>query len=295
MSLVLAASLVFTGLLACAQDDPMQYDGEVRVAAQTVNETVLLAWMAKLLIDQYTGLETTINTDFAASSVLHQAMAGDEIDLYPTWTGTQLTGILRYDGPNLPTEETYKLVKEGFEKNFNMTWSDPIGFNNTYIMAVRQETAEKYNLKKASDLKEQAPNWVLAGDENFDTRLDAYPGWSEAYGITFKDVLPMQYAMIYQAIANEEVDVIAAYSTDARIKKLNLALLPDDKSFFPDYSAAFVIRMDLLEKYPKLLDVVNKLSGTIDEETMSGLNFQYDTGGDPETIAQEFLTSIGLL
>ncbi|MBD3327279.1 hypothetical protein GF339_22020, partial [candidate division KSB3 bacterium] len=189
------------GMPAIAQDDPMQYEGTVRVAAQTVNETVVLAWMAKILIDEHTSLDTTINTDFAASSVLHQAMVNDEIDLYPTWTGTQLTGILRYEGPNLPSEETYQMVKDGFEEHFNMTWSEPMGFNNTYIMAVNKETADQYNLKTASDLRDYASDWVLAGDENFDTRPDAYPGWSEAYGITFKDVLPMQYAMIYQAIA----------------------------------------------------------------------------------------------
>ena len=295
ISLVLLVSLLSFNSLALAEDDPMSYKGKIRVAAQTVNETVVLAWMAKILIDEYTGLDTTINTDFAASSVLHQAMVGDEIDIYPTWTGTQLTGILRYEGPNMSSEDTYNMVKKGFEQQFNMTWSKPLGFNNTYVMAVHEETAKKYNLTKASDLKERAPGWILAGDENFDTRPDAYPGWSEAYGITFKDVLPMQYAMIYQAIANKEVDVIAAYATDSRIKKLNLVMLADDKEFFPDYSAAFVLKMDVVEKYPKLIEIMNTLGGEIDAATMSAMNFQYDSGGDPETIAREFLTSSGLL
>lgn len=295
ITIAVVVSLLSFSLIAAAQDDPMAYDGKIRVAAQTVNETVILAWMAKVLLDEQTSLDTTINTDFAASSVLHQAMAGDEIDIYPTWTGTQLTGILRYEGPNLSSEETYTLVKQGFEEKFNMTWSEPMGFNNTYIMAVHQETADEYNLQKASDLKDYAPDWILAGDENFDTRSDAYPGWSEAYGIEFKDVLPMQYAMIYQAIANKEVDVIAAYSTDSRIEKLNLTLLPDDKGFFPDYSAAFVLQMDLVEKFPKVLDIINQLGGKIDEPTMSAMNLEYDSGGDPETIAREFLTSAGLL
>ena len=295
VSITVLVSLLSFSVLAAAEDDPMAYKGKVRVAAQTVNETVVLAWMAKILIDEHSSLKTTINTDFAASSVLHQAMVGDEIDIYPTWTGTQLTGILRYEGPNLSSKETYNMVKEGFEKNFNMTWSAPLGFNNTYIMAVHKETAEEFNLQKASDLQEHAPDWVLAGDENFDTRSDAYPGWSEAYGITFKDVLPMQYAMIYQAIANKEVDVIAAYSTDSRIKKLDLVLLEDDKGFFPDYSAAFVIKMDVVEKFPKVLELLNMLGGKIDEKTMSAMNFEYDAGGDPETIAREFLTSSGLL
>ena len=105
----------------------------------------------------------------------------------------------------------------------------------------------------------------------------------------------MQYALIYQAIAEKEVDVIAAYATDSRIQKLNLALLADDKSFFPDYSAAYVLQMKLVDKYPKLLDLLNRLGGKIDAETMSGMNYLYDSGEDPETIARDFLQSIGLI
>ena len=181
------------------------------------------------------------------------------------------------------------------KKKFKMTWAKPFGFNNTYIMAVRQETAEKNNLKKSSDLKPFAKSWILAGDENFDTRPDAYPGWSKAYGIEFKEVLPMQYSMMYQAIAGKEVDVIAAYATDSRIKKLNLKTLTDDAGFFPDYSAAYVLTMQLTEKYPKLLDIVSMLSGKIDSEAMTGLNLLYDEGGDPRQIADKYLKDNGYI
>ncbi|MCD6182970.1 MAG: hypothetical protein J7K01_01565 [Thermovirga sp.] len=293
--LVLSVSVVGGIGTAVANQDPMDYKGTIRVGGQTVNESVILAWMAKLLLDEYTGLDVKINTEFAASSVLHQAMAEGELDVYPSWTGTQLMGILRYEGPKLSREETFRMVKEGFEKNFNMTWSKPIGFNNTYVMAVRHETAEKYDLHKASDLKGIAEKMKLAGDENFDTRPDAYPGWSKTYGIKFKEVLPMQYAMMYKAIANKEVDVIAAYSTDSRIAKLNLTLLEDDKGFFPDYSAAYVIDMKTLEKYPAILPILEKLSGKIDEKTMSTLNGRYDNGEEPEDIAKGFLEGIGLV
>lgn len=135
----------------------------------------------------------------------------------------------------------------------------------------------------------------LGTDENFDTRPDAYPGWSETYGIEFKEVIPMQYSMMYRAIANKEVDAIAAYSTDSRIAKLDLVMLEDDKEFFPDYSAAYVIDMDTLEKYPAILEILEKLSGKIDEATMSALNGRYDDGDEPEDIAADFLRETGLL
>ncbi len=295
---LIAVSLLATGSLAgvaAAGDNPMEYKGEARIAAQTVNETIVLAWMAKLMVDEYTSLETEINTSFVSENVLHQAMKTGEIDIYPGWTGTQLTGVLRYEGPNLTPEEAFAYVKKGFEDHFGFTWSQPVGFNNTYVMSVRKETAEKYGLQKASDLSEYAGEWILGGDENFDTRPDAYPGWSEAYGIEFDDVLPMQYAMIYRAIADEEVEVIAAYSTDPRIKKLDLVMLEDDKKFFPDYHAAYIVDMRFLEKYPAVIDILNKLEDTIDEKTMSGLNGRYDEGEPAEDLAREFLTEAGLI
>lgn len=300
MSAFLAAVVFGVFLLApivtaTAADNPMEYKGKVRIGAQTVNESIILAWMAKLLVEEKTGLTTIINTDFAASSVLHQAMQGGELDLYPTWTGTQLTGILRYEGPVLSGAETFRRVKEGFEKHFNATWAAPLGFNNTYVMAIPREVAEKHGLKTASDLKDYAGKWKLGCDENFDSRPDAYPGWSEAYGIEFKEILPMQYSMMYRAIAGREVDVISAYSTDSRISKLDLVMLEDNLEFFPDYSAAYVLDQDMLAKYPAVLEIVESLSGKIDEATMSALNGRFDDGEEPEDIARDYLRSIALI
>ncbi|HPI97183.1 MAG TPA: glycine betaine ABC transporter substrate-binding protein, partial [Synergistales bacterium] len=106
---------------------------------------------------------------------------------------------------------------------------------------------------------------------------------------------PMQYSMMYMAIARDEVDAICAYSTDSRIKKLDLVMLEDDLEYFPAYSAAYVVNMDLLEKYPALEDILGKLGGKIDEATMSGLNYRFDEGEEPEDIAREFLLSLDLV
>ncbi len=286
MLLVVSISLVFTG---CSQKET------INVAAQNVNEMVILGHMAKLLIQENTDFEVNINTEFQGSSVLHQAMLNEEIDIYPTWTGTQLTGVLRYEGPNLSTEETYDTVKKGFEENFDMTWSAPLGFNNTYILTVTKETADKYNLKKASDLAPYAEDWILAGDENIDTRADAYPGWTKTYDIEFKKVLPMQYGIMYTALDNDEVQAAVAYSTDSRITKMNLVTLEDDKQFFPDYSGAYVASNLLIEKYPEALEVINELGGKIDSTEMAALNLKYDEGEDPAKIASEFLKEKGLI
>jgi len=270
-------------------------EGTVRVAAQNFNEPIVLGHIARILLDETTDLNATINTEFTGSSVLHQAMTQNEIDVYPTWTGTQLTGILRYEGPNLSSAETFERVRAGFEEQFNFTWSEPLGFNNTYVWAVRRADAERYGLRNASDLASVAGDWVAAGDDNFDIRPDAYPGWSDHYGIEFADLVTMQYALMYTAIDQGEVDAIAAFSTDPRIQTLDLVMLEDDLEWFPDYSGSFVVRMELIERYPQVLETLNILGGMLDDATMAELNGRFDDGEEPEDIARDFLVSAGLI
>lgn len=271
------------------------HSSTIRVAAQDVNETIVLAHMAALLIEAHTDLNATVNESFTGASVLHQAMVGNAIDVYPSWTGTQLTGILRYEGENLPSEETFRMVSEGFREQFNMFWSEPLGFNNTYTFVVRPETAEEFSLRVASDLAAVAGDMTLAGDSNFDIRPDAYPGWSEHYGISFDRLVTMQYGLLYRAIGQGEVDAAVAYSTDSRIATLGLVMLEDDKEFFPDYSGAFIVRGETVENFPEVLEVLNRLGGMIDDSTMSALNGRFDAGEEPSDIARDFLQDVGLL
>ncbi|MFP4643056.1 MAG: glycine betaine ABC transporter substrate-binding protein [Spirochaetales bacterium] len=273
-----------------------QQEGErVRVGGQTINESIVLAHIAEVMISEHTDLDTTINTEFSGSSVMHQAMAGDELDVYPSWTGTQLSGILRYEGENLPGTEAYETVKSGFEEEFNMTWSEPLGFNNTYVHAVPRETAEEHGLEKDSDLAGVASNWAVAAEENYNIRPDAYPGWSEHYDIEYGDLVTMQHSLIYQAIEEGEVDAIVAFATDARIAQFDLVTLEDDLEYFPDYSGAFILRGEFLDEHPEVLEVLNRLGDRIDDRTMRELNRRYDAGEEPEDVARDFLTDADLI
>lgn len=288
--ITLIIAIFSTAFVGCSKSS-----SKIQLGGQNVNEIVVLTHMAKLLIEDQTDYEVTINTEMSGSSVLHQAMLSEEIDLYPTWTGTQLTGVLRYEGENMSKEDTFDYVKNGFEEEFDMSWSKPFGFNNTYVFVVKEEVAKEYGLEKASDLADYAGEWTLAGDENFDTRADAYPGWSKAYDIEFDKVLEMQYGLIYRAIDAGEVEVAAAYATDSRIQKLGLKILEDDKEFFPDYSGAYVLSKNLIDNYPDVIEVIDQLSGKISNEQMVAMNYRFDNGDEPEAIAREFLSEIGLL
>lgn len=276
--------------------NPMNYKGTVRIASTNVNECMIMAYMAKDLIEAYTGLHATVNTDFTGVAVVNAAMTNNQVDIYPSWVGTSLYGALRYKGPRLTSAEAFKKVKEGFEKTFHETWIKPVGFNDTYIMAVRKATAEKYHLRTDSDLAPYAKGWKLAGDDNFNVLPDAYPGWSKAYGIKFKKVLPMPTGLMYRAIQHKDVNVIAAYSTDARILKLHLVELKDNKGFFPPYNGAYVVRMALLKKYPALRSILEKVSGKLDDTQMLALNYKYDIDGiSPKVIAKNFLKEHGYI
>lgn len=296
--MALGASGVALALTAKEKAELAGYQGTLTIGSETVNESVVLAHIAEALIEAHTKIKVNVESGFNDSeALLHQAMLAKQIHMHPSWTGTQLTGVLEYTGPKMSREETFNYVKSQYEKRWNFTWTKPLGFNDTYVMIVTKETASKYNLKNDSDLAPYAGKWTLASDNSFpDRELDGYPGWRKLYGISFKTVAPMDYSLLYTAVAHGDAEVGVAYATDSRIKKMNLVALKDDKDFFPPYDGAYVVRMDVFQKYPLLRPLLEELSGKIDDATMMALNYQFDVEQkEPDDIARDFLVRIGLI
>ncbi|MHB0886896.1 MAG: ABC transporter substrate-binding protein [Bacillota bacterium] len=294
----LASMLGLTIGLSGCQKSAKKYSGKITIGSETVNESAILANIAKALIEANTNIQVEVISGFNDSeALLHKAMQANQIQIHPTWTGTQLTGVLEYGGPTMDRQKTWDYVKSEYEKRFNMTWTKPFGFNDTYVLFVKQDTATKYNLKTQSDLAAVAKDWVIASDNSWGEReLDGYPGWKKTYGIDFKKVAPMDYGLIYRAVDSGDAQVGVGYATDSRMKKMNFVILTDDKGFAYPYDGAFVVSQDLLKQYPKLLEVLEQVSGKIDDLTMSGLNAQFDIDQkDPDVIAKDFLKSIGLI
>ena len=130
-------------------DDPMAYTGTIKFAVQEINQTYILANMAKLLIEKNSGLKVDLSTNLTAVAVMHGAMKQGDIDMYHNWTGTALMDILKYEGPRLSREDTVKYVTEKSKEKDNVVWTKPVGYNDTYVMLVRKETAEKYKLQNS--------------------------------------------------------------------------------------------------------------------------------------------------
>lgn len=290
LSIIMIISILLISITGCGTK---KEEDVVRVGGKNFSEQYIMAEMLRILIEEKAGLETTMTTNLAGN-VLYDAIKSDQVDLYLEYTGTGLVNLgmeTIYD-----PDEVYRTVKEGFEKELQIKWLEPYGFNNTYAMVVTKETAEKYNLKTVSDMAAVGEEMDLGCTYIFTERDDGYPGLSKHYDFEFNDVIGMDPALMYQALVQGSVDVISAFATEGRISAFDLVILEDDQQFFPPYDAAPIVRMDLLEKHPEIEEILNTLANKIDDIKMAELNAAVDLDKrEPEDVARDFLIEIGLI
>jgi osmoprotectant transport system substrate-binding protein len=182
------------------------------------------------------------------------------------------------------------------ERHLQLEVTPALGFENTFAMIIRGEDARKYNLRTLSEAAQYAPQWQAGFGYEFISREDGFPGLAKTYDFKFNQPpRVMDLGLIYRAIVDRQVDVVAGNSTDAQISRLDLTILQDDKGFFPPYEATPIVRQATLKKYPKLRQAIAQLGGKISAEEMRGLNYQVE--GEFRSIkevASEFLTAKGL-
>jgi osmoprotectant transport system substrate-binding protein len=269
---------------------------KVVIGSKDFSENIVLSEIMAQLIENDTEITVERKLNMGGTFVNFEAIKNGDIDIYPEYTGTGLTAQLKMDVMN-DADKVYNIVKDEFDKQFNIKWLKPLGFNNTYAMGVTEETAKKYNLTKNSDLKDVAKELIFGAEHEFFDRQDGYDGLIETYGIDgFKDVAKMNVSLKYQAIGKGQMDVTDVFTTDGQIIEYNLTILEDDLGFFPPYYAAPIIRNETLKKYPELEEVLNKLAGQISDDDMTQLNYQIDVEKKAvEEVAKAFLQSKGLL
>lgn len=268
------------------------------VGGKGFSEQYLLAQLVGQLMQNNTDYDVSINeSGFAASSFINQAMKDGKVDVFVDYTGTGFLNVLKGKLAPEDTKETvYKKVKEGYEKELGFTWLEPLGFTNTFTILLREEKMKELNISTFSDLVKHAPNLVLGIDNTFYDRQDGLKGLSEKYGYKFKDIKQMEIPLAFPALAEKKIDVLVAYSTDGRIPALKLAALKDDKNYFPPYYAAPIVTLDFAKKYPDAVQVINKLAGKINDQTMSKLNAKADVEKKAVAdVAKEFLIENGLI
>jgi osmoprotectant transport system permease protein len=274
MALVLVGGAYGTWRAARSQTQPAAGAARVVVGSKDFTESVLLAEIVAQMLEAR-GL--TVERQFELGGNLpHDALVAGRIDLYPEYTGTAFTAILRHP-PITDPRAVYDQVKREYAEKYNVDVSPPLGFENTFAILVRGKDARRLKLRTISEAAPHARGWRAGFGQDFMSRADGYPGFSKAYGLRFAEQpREMDLSLTYIALASNKVDLIAGNSTEGRIAAMDLVQLEDDRRYFPPYEAVYLVRKDSLIRVPALGEVLAKLSNAITTEEMRKLNYEVD-------------------
>ncbi|MGX8700784.1 glycine betaine ABC transporter substrate-binding protein [Caproiciproducens sp.] len=295
MSLVLALSAAGCGSGKSSGDEIVIMDGQF-------SEMKLIHQMVKMLVEQDTDAKVVIKDEVSPVNGFNELVKGS-CDLMNSYDGTLLTTYLKLDTKDIPEGQTlYDFVNETALKEKKVYLLDKLGINNTYAIAVPQKIADQYKLETISDLVPVAGKLVFGAEHEFFSEEGSmkFSPFVKFYGLNFKESKPVDLGLKYSAVENGNIDVTEVYATDGLNKKAQLKVLKDDRSFFPEYNGALLVRSDLFERFektaPNLKETLNKLGGIFDNETMVDLTYAVDVEGKtvPE-VAKQFLQEKGLL
>lgn len=271
-------------------------DDEIVIGGKLGSEPEILINMYKLLIEEETDHSVRLRPGLGKTSFVFTALENGDIDLYPEFTGTAISEFLKETAASTSREEVYQQAKEGMKKEFDMEMLQPMDYNNTYALAVPEDFADENNLKNISDLKSIESSLKAGFTLEFSDREDGYKGIQKLYGLNLPSLITMEPKLRYQAIMNDEINLVDAYSTDSELQRYNLVVLEDDKNLFPPYQGAPLLRAETAEDYPEIVEALNKLAGKITDDEMREMNYQVNVEGkSAEEIAREYLTEAGLL
>lgn len=271
-------------------------DAPVRIGFPNQTEQAMMGYMAALIIEKKLGLEVELSGNLGGTAIGQQAIIEGALDVFPDYTGDALANVLKEEPLTEPTA-AYERVASQYKEKYNIVWLAPTKFNNTYALALKADKAEELKIATISDLAPHAGGWSLGSSVEFAARpIDGYPGMAKAYGFEFGTIKPMDIGLMYTSIDAGQVDVIVAFATDARIGKVGLKVLDDDKFFFPAYNAAITVRGELLEKHPEIGPAIDEVIGAIDTETQVRLNARADIDNIPvDVVAEDYLREIGAI
>ena len=282
LSLALAAALL---LGACS------HEARVRVGSKNFSEQLVLGEIVAQHLEHRLGGHVSRKLDLGGTLLAQQAIVSGEIDVYPEYTGTALTGVLKQP-PEKDPAKVLELVRQAY-RQWHLDWLPPLGFEKTFAMAVRRDDAAgAKTLSQASG----ARSWRLGAGYEFAKRPDGLPGLLKTYGLKMSgSPKTMDLGLLYQALSKKQVDMVAGNSTDGMLSVLPLTVLQDDKHYFPPYECALIVREEAEQKFPGLKAALQELSGRIDSDTMRRLNYELDGKHRPaREIARGFLASAGL-
>ena len=268
----------------------------IKVGSKDFTEEFLVGEMYALMLENE-GFKVERKHNLGGTPVAQAAITKGDIDLYPEYTSTGLLTVLKKD-PIADPAQILSTVKSEYEQQFKLTWLTPSPFNDTNGLAVTQATADKYGLKTYSDLAAKASELRFGGPAEFAEREDGIKGLAKTYGgFVPKELKQLGTGPLrYDALKNGDIDVVVVFTTDARIASDKLVVLQDDKTFYPIYNIAPVVRQDTLQNNPKIAEALNKVAPLLTDDVIAGLNAQVDIEGKEfAAVAKAFLDSARLL
>jgi glycine betaine/choline ABC-type transport system substrate-binding protein len=264
------------------------------VGSKNFTEQIILAELFAQQIEAHSALRVERKLNLGGTFICQDALVSGKIDLYPEYTGTALTAVLK-EPPQKNPAEVFRLVKEEYQSKFNVEELAPLGFNNTFAMVIRGEDAAQLHLRTVSDIAQYAPKWRAGFGYEFMERPDGYAGWVAAYGLHFADAPRiLDLGLLYRALADKKVDLVAGNSTDGVIASLHMVALEDDRHYFPPYEAVPLVRSATLLKHPEVREAIGALAGKISVDEMRAMNYAVDgEQHDPSDVVREFRKSKG--
>ena len=278
-------------LTACQTRSP----DRIVVGSKNFTEQIILGELLAQQIENKTGLGVERRLNLGGTLLCQQAIRAGEIDAYVEYTGTALIAILKQT-PSGDAQEVYRRVKQAYAGEFGLEVGSPLGFNNTFAIVIRGEDARRLHLTTLSEAARYTPQWTAGFGYEFMERPDGFRGLAETYGLRFAGhPRIMDLGLIYRALKEHQVDLVAGNSSDGLIAALDLFVLRDDRSYFPPYYAVPVVRRQTLERHPQLAACLQGLAGKISEADMRRLNYEVDgKHRDVKVVVREFLVAKGL-
>ncbi len=264
------------GALQAASGCKKAPQSKITIGSKFFTEQVVLAELLAQHIEAKTGIPVVRKTNLGGTLLVHKALLSGDLDLYVEYTGTALTTVLN-EKPQGTSEDVYNRVKKLYEERFHLEVTEPLGFENTFAMVIRGDDAKKLHLRTLSDLARIAPQWRAGVGYEFLERPDGFSGLCARYHLQFAgSPKVMDLGLIYRALVDHQVDVVAGNSTDGLIDALGLVALEDDQHYFPPYDAVPIVRESTLERFPQLRAALADLAGKLSASDIRRLNYAVD-------------------
>jgi osmoprotectant transport system permease protein len=283
---LVVVAVIYSGWRSSRSQAPPANNARVVVGSKDFTESAILAEIVAQMLE---ARGVTVERKFELGGNLpHDALLSGNIDLYPEYTGTAYTAILKHP-PITDPRSVYEQTRKEYAEKFKLVISEPLGFDNTFAILVRGADARRLKVKTISEAAPNAPRWRAGFGQDFMSRADGYSGFVKAYGLRFvEQPREMDLSLTYIALASGKVDLIAGNSTEGRIAALDLFQLEDDRHYFPPYEAVYIVRTDSLSQSTGLSEVLGKLAHAISTEEMRQLNYEVDANkrGQAEVVRE---------